>query len=281
MLMRGSFSLSHGIALSIVVTLSAGALAAQTQQSQLSSPAGQAASYRLRLAQQAAAAAQTHAAPKPYKLIAVTLPAPANDASFEAFRKQLADIANRKDRAALAKIVVPHGFFWEGESGDKADGKKAGIDNLAAAIGLDGQEGFGWDAIAAASQEPTLEPVADRKGVMCGPASPKFDEKTLDETTSATQTDLSEWGFPLKAGVEVRDSAQPSAAVIDKLGLNLIRVMPEEVKAGQPPPMMRIVTPAGKIGYVPVIAIVPLNSDQMCYVKDASGWKITGYFGGQ
>ena len=85
----------------------------------------------------------------------------------------------------------------------------------------------------------------------------------------------------MKAGVEVRESAQPSAAVIDKLGLNLIRVMPEEVKAGQPPAMMRVVTPAGKIGYVPVIAIVPLNSDQMCYVKDASGWKITGYFGGQ
>ena len=279
--MHGSFCFFHGIALSIVATISAGALAAQNPQSQLSKPAEQAASYRQRLAQQAAAAAQTQAPPKPYKLIAVTLPAPANDTSFEAFRKQLADIANRKDRAALAKVVVPQGFFWEGESGDKSDSKKAGIDNLAAAIGLDGQDGFGWDAIAAAAQEPTLEPVADRKGVMCGPASPKFDEKTLDETTSATQTDLSEWGFPLKGGVEVRDSAQPSAAVIDKLGLNLIRVMPEEVKAGQPPAMMRIVTPAGKIGYVPVIAIVPLNSDQMCYVKDASGWKITGYFGGQ
>src|SRR5438270_11402859 len=48
--------------------------------------------------------AQAVAPIKPYKPLAVTLPAPVNDPSFEAFRKQLADIATRKDRAALAKL---------------------------------------------------------------------------------------------------------------------------------------------------------------------------------
>jgi hypothetical protein len=27
-------------------------------------------------------------------------------------------------------------------------------------------------------------------------------------------------------------------------------------------------------------AIAPLGGDQMCYTKDAGGWKITGYLGG-
>jgi hypothetical protein len=42
------------------------------------------------------------APPKPYKPVAVTLPQPYNDPSFEAFRKQLGEIASHKDRAALA-----------------------------------------------------------------------------------------------------------------------------------------------------------------------------------
>ena len=39
---------------------------------------------------------------KPYQSVAVTPPAPFNDPSFVAFRKQLADVAANKDRAALA-----------------------------------------------------------------------------------------------------------------------------------------------------------------------------------
>ena len=77
------------------------------------------------------------APPKPYKVVPVTLAQPYNDPSFEAFRKQLADIASRKDRAALARLVVARNFFWMGEKGDRADRRKAGIDNLAAAIELD------------------------------------------------------------------------------------------------------------------------------------------------
>jgi len=43
---------------------------------------------------------------------------------------------------------------------------------------------------------------------------------------------------------------------------------------------LRIVTPAGKIGYVLVDSVAPIGNDQICYVKDASGWKIGGYIGG-
>ena len=238
-----------------------------------------AASDQIQLAQQAAPKPQSLAPPKPYTAISLTLPAPANDASFDAFRKQLADIANRKDRAGLAKLIVAQGFFWEAESGDKADGKKASIDNFAAATGLDSPDG--WDGIAAAAQELTLEPYTDRKGVMCGPASPQYDEKALDDVTKATQTDISEWGFPSKAGLEARSAAQPSASVVEKLGLTLVRVMPEPTApGGTPGPFLRVVTPAGKVGYVPADSISPLTSDQICYVKDGNSWKIAGYIGG-
>jgi hypothetical protein len=273
---RHSFISTIAALTSLVALASTVAAVAQSQ-------SGQLAPDQIQLPKLSPLPAPALAAPVPYQLIPITAPAAVDDSSFVAFRKQLADLADRKDRAGLAKVVVAQGFFWEGESGDKADNKKTGIDNLAVAIGLDGKEGLGWDAIGAAAQEPTLEPYADRKGIMCGPAGPKFDEKALDETTKATKTDLSEWGFPSKAGIEVRGAAQPNAPVVDKLGLNLVRVMPEEPLAGsnQPTTFMRVVTPAGKVGYVPADAITPVASDQICYVKDAGGWKIAGYVGGQ
>jgi hypothetical protein len=70
------------------------------------------------------------APPKPYKPVAVTLPQPYADPSFEAFRKELGEIASHKDRAALAGKVVANGFFWMGEKGDKANKRNAGSGKL-------------------------------------------------------------------------------------------------------------------------------------------------------
>src|SRR6266851_8028427 len=68
-------------------------------------------------AQQAPAPAP---APGPYKPVAITLPAALNDPSFDAFRKQLAALAQNKDRAALAALVAAS-FFWVPEDADLAD----------------------------------------------------------------------------------------------------------------------------------------------------------------
>jgi hypothetical protein len=232
------------------------------------------------------AATQQPAAPpiapvKPYKVVNVTPAAPFADPSLEAFRKQLTDIAKRKDRAALAKLVAQD-FFWETDSGDKADKKKPGIDNLAAAIGLDGKEGVGWDVLSGLSSDPSASPVPERKGVVCSPADPQFDEKELEDLIKSSQTDPSEWAFPASGGLEVRGAAQPSAPAIEKLGMHFIRVLPEQTSpaAQSQVPMLKIVTPSGKTGFLSADALAPLGSDQICYVKDASGWKITGYAGG-
>jgi hypothetical protein len=225
--------------------------------------------------------AQQQAPPKPYKLVPVTLAQPSNDPSFVAFRKQLGDIASRKDRAALARLIVRN-FFWMGEKGDKADKKKTGIDNLAAAIDLDAKDGSGWEAITSAANEATLETVPERKGILCSPASPKFDEMAADQVAKDTGTDPSEWGYPSKADVEVHAAAKADAPVIEKLGLNLVRVMPEQPAAGAPEqeqPFLRVVTPSGKVGYVSEEHISSLDTDQLCYIKDATGWKIAGYAG--
>lgn len=230
---------------------------------------------------------QAVAPPKPYQPVAVTLAAPAKDPSFDAFRQQLGDIAKRKDRAALAKLVVAQGFFWETESGDKADKKKSGIDNLAAILDLNGQDPSGWEALSAGAAEVTLEPVSERKGVMCSPATPTFDDPAFQGLLKATGTDASEWAFPFAPNVEVRAAAQPDAAVVEKLGMALVRVLPQDAPTGggQPapdaPPLLKVVTPAGKTGFVPASAISPLVFDQLCYLKDASGWKIAGYMGGE
>jgi len=217
---------------------------------------------------------------KPYKPVGVKAPLPSSDASFAAFRKQLADVAQKKDRAALQKLVVTKGFFWEGEGGDHGNPKASSFDNFAKAVSLDDKDGSGWDILVAAAQESTLEADEDHKGVMCGPASPQIDEQSLVALIKDTGTDADEWAFPNADRLEVRAEPKADAPVAETLGLILVRVYPEENNSTEPQTMLRIVTPSGKLGYVPMMAVLPIVTDQLCYIKDAGGWKIAGYAGG-
>jgi hypothetical protein len=228
---------------------------------------------------------QQVAPPKPYPAVAVTLPKPYADPGFAAFRQQLGAIAARKDRGALARLVA-NDFIWMVNENDKANKKKSGIDNLAAAIELDGTDGSGWEALAEAAKETTLEAIPDQQGLMCAPASPSYDEKAMENIAAATGTEPGDWGYPVKAGVEVRAAAQANAAVIDRLGVNMVWVLPDQpVGAGtstqEAANYLRVVTPAGKTGFVAVDAIMPLERDQLCYRNGAGGWKIAAYAGGQ
>ena len=42
----------------------------------------------------------------------------------------------------------------------------------------------------------------------------------------------------------------------------------------------KVLTPSGKIGFVPVEFVLPIGGEQLCYVKETSGWKIVGFLGG-
>lgn len=218
---------------------------------------------------------------KPYQTVAVTPPQALNDPGFIALRKQLGDIAAKKDRATLAKLVVAQNFFWLQDK-NLADPHKSGIDNLAKAIDLDAKDGSGWETLAGYANEPSAAESPQQKGVFCAPADPTIDPKAFEALGKATGTDPSEWGYANKDGVEVHQTAKPNSPVIEKLGVYLVRVLPDTGQGSDPnePLFLHLALPDGKTGFADAQLISPLGSDQMCYSKDASGWKIAGYLGG-
>jgi hypothetical protein len=227
---------------------------------------------------QAPAAAPT---PGPYKPLAITLPQPLNDPSFEAFRRQLTDIAKRKDRAALAALVAPS-FFWVPEDTDVADKGKPPIDNLAKALGLEGADATGWETLANYAAEASAMPDPQHNGAVCAPAEPGFDDKAADELANSTQTDASDWVFPVRDGVEVRAAAKADAEVVEKLGLFLVRIIPDDSPANAVlAAFVKVQTPSGKIGFVPTETVLPIGGEQLCYLKEGSGWRIAGFYGGE
>lgn len=219
------------------------------------------------------------AAAKPYKPVAVTAPKPNADPSLEAFRNQVVDIADKKDRRALAGLVSRN-FFWMGEKGDQADKKKPGVDNLAKAMGLDGKDADGWDSLAGYASDPTTMPFTERKDTVCAPAEPDFNGEEFDKLLQATGTDDGDWGYPLQAGIEVHAGAQPNTPVVEKLGMHFVRVMDDNSAGNSQTPMLKVVTPSGKTGFVAADAISPLGNDQICYTKEGGAWKIGGFIGG-
>jgi hypothetical protein len=218
------------------------------------------------------------AAARPYKPVAIAPPVPMTDASFEAFRRQLGETAQKKDRTGLSALVVAQDFFWDRGNRDTADKRKSGIDNLVTALGLNNKNSAGWDILFSFTDDPTASASLAHKGAICAPADPAYNASEFTALLNATQTDVSDWGYPVSSGIEVHATAQTAAAVIDKLGLAFVRVRADN---GAPSAnFVRVITPAGKAGYVSADAIAPIGNDQICYVKAGDGWKIGGYVGG-
>lgn len=263
--------------LAICAVLFAGPAIAQTKQG--NQPPGPARPNQPQQQQQQQPQQPPEPAPaKPYKPLAMSPPAPLNDAGLDELRKQIATAAQKKDRAALTRLVVGKNFFWERETGDRADKKKSGVDNLVTALGLANKDGVGWDMLQGYAEETTASPIPGRTGLLCAPADPTFDLKAFEALLKATDTDFSEWGYPLANNVDVHAAAQANAPVIGRLGAHLVRVMPEDKPVS--PTQIRIVMPDGKTGYVSTDAIAPIGGDRLCYVKEGGAWKIGGYMGG-
>jgi len=221
----------------------------------------------------------------PYKAVTVTLPERLKDTSLEAFRKSLAGIAGRKDRAALTKLIHK-GFFWERQSGNGADPKKSAITNFAAAIGLDSADdpGGGWEAIAIYAEDPTAFALSDRPGVVCSPADPSFNEDAFQALLDSTKTDVGDWVYPAASGVELRAAPRPDAAATEKVGLNFVRVIASDAPPDAANPAaadyLNVMLPSGKTGFVKIDGIASLSASQLCYIKDDGAWKIAGVLGG-
>ncbi len=228
-----------------------------------------------------AAGVAEQAAYRPYKPVAVTLAGLVTDKSLDVFRKQLAGIVQRKDRAALAKIVAAKDFFWEGDLGAVFDPKKSGVDNLTAALRLPDADGRGWAALGAFAAETTVARSTTNAEARCAPAQPDYEDADLAELTEATDTDVVDWSYPRAAGLQARATAAASAPAIETLGLYLVRVLGYESKdrSERDRAWIRIATPGGKIGYLPPASLVSPLSDRLCFAKDGNAWRIIGYTG--
>lgn len=227
----------------------------------------------------AASVALAQPAPsRPYKAITVTPPAPVSDPALDVLRKQVGEAAQKKDRAALAPLVVAQGFFWQRDGHDRADKRKTGLDNLTAALSLDIKGGAGWDILYSYTDDPTASSSPVFKGVLCAPGEPSHNAAAFAELLKSTQSDASEWGYTLSPSTEVHDKPQANASIIEKLGPVFVRVAPDKTPGSAA--YQRIITPSGKAGFVTIDAVAPLGSDQLCYIKDAGVWKVGGYIGG-
>jgi hypothetical protein len=216
----------------------------------------------------------------PYKPVSAIPAGPYSDPTFAAFRNTLADIAKRKDRTALAKLIVPQDFFWVQDK-NLADPSKSGVDNLAKAIDLDNPNGSGWDILTSDAADPSLAELPQDKGLFCAPAPPKFDPQAFQALFQDTETDPTDWGYPTTNGVEVHAAAKPDAQVIEKLGTYFVRVLPDSApQGGGAPSFLHLALPDGKTGFVAIDSVVPLASDQICYIKGPDSWQIAGYIGG-
>jgi hypothetical protein len=220
------------------------------------------------------------ASSRSYKQVAVTLPVPVTDPAFSGFRRQLMDIAQRKDRPALGRLVVTQGFFWEREGGNAADESKSGLDNFAAATGLDAPDGSGWDFLADYAAESSASAVGGREDLVCAPAMPSFDESEVIDLLRATDSNPLEWGYPVRDGIEARASATPDAPPVATLGLYFIRVLFDDTSAPDAgDAFLRVLLPSGGIAFVAAGDLAPIGLDQLCYASQDGAWKIAGFVG--
>jgi hypothetical protein len=224
-------------------------------------------------------------AQKAYKTVPVTIAASPRDPSFDAFRKDLAEIAKRRDRTALGQRVVAKDFFWERDFSGGFDPARSSLDNLTTALMLDADDGSGWEVLAGFAAETSAGPLPGRAPIICGPAIPQFNEEARGELIDSTQSDGLEWNYPRAAGLQVRAAPQANAAVIDTLGLNFVRVLGFEEKDSDTDPARnswaRVATPSGKAGFVAPNSLMSSYADRLCYAKEGSGpWRIVGYVGG-
>jgi hypothetical protein len=225
-------------------------------------------------------AAEQAPQPKAYKPVAVEPPQPVADPTFQAFRKRLVEIAVRKERVALNRLVARN-FFWLAGDKNIADGSRSGIANLAQALDLDDPDSDGWDVLTAFVSEASGDPAPQRPGVICAPGDPKYDDAAAGALAKATGTTPASWFYPLRDGVEVRAGMDRNSAVIDKLGMHLVWVQPENTPAAAVhADVVRIVLPSGQFGYIPSDSLAALPGDLICYAKEGNDWKIAGVVGG-
>jgi hypothetical protein len=220
--------------------------------------------------------------PKPYAPVAITRPAPLADPDFAAFRAAIAAAAKSRIYAELETLVQPQGFFWDRDFRNRYDPRRPAVDNLAAAIGLERDNGAGWQTLAQLAAEATAQPLESRPGVVCAPAPPGYDSVEFSRLLDQTYTAPWDWAFPQSDVTTARAAPHPEAAAVGRLGLHFVRLLGVEPSQMSPATVReqwaRVAMPDGQTGYVAPGSLSSLTAQRLCYIRDlVLGWRITGY----
>jgi len=224
------------------------------------------------------------AAPRSYQPVAVKLPVAPEDASFENFRNELAAVAKGRIYVELQRLVAVNGFFWDRDFSDRFERKRPAVDNLAVAIKLEQREGMGWATLAAFAAEMTAAPFTGRPAIICAPGEVNFNDVEFDHLVDDTRSKPRDWVYPRADKIAVHAAPRDNAPVIDTLGLTLVRLLGYLAKDNEADTLRaawaRIITPAGKTGFVAPGRLRSLSPERLCYGKDGFGrWRIAGYVG--
>ena len=225
------------------------------------------------------------AAPKSYQPVMVKLPVAPEDASFDSFRNELAAVAKGRVYAELERLVTVQGFFWDRDFNDGFERKRPAVDNLATAIRLERRNGMGWGTLAAFAAETTAAAFIGRPGIICTPGEASFNDVGFDHLMDDTRSKPRDWVYPRADKTAVHAAPRGNATVIDTLGLTLVRLLRFLAKDNEPDTLRaawaRVITPAGKTGFVAPGTLMSLAPERLCYGKDGFGrWRIAGYVGG-
>jgi len=219
---------------------------------------------------------------KPYTPVAITLPAASTDASFATFRAKLIAVAKSRVYVALGQLVQSQGFFWDRDFAHTFDPRRPAVDNLAAAIRLEHENGAGWDALAAFAAEASVEPLTSRPGIVCAPARPSYDGVAFARLLDATYTRPVDWAYPRAVETPVCAAPRPQAEVVGMHSLHFIRLLGFEGPDSEPAPgrsrWVRVGMPDAKTGYVAPGSLMSLTAERLCYIHNlVGGWRIVGF----
>jgi hypothetical protein len=222
-----------------------------------------------------AAFAERRIAPiRPYGPVVVTFPDASDDAQLDAFRAELAKVARARVYAGLARLTVAQGFFWDRDFAKAFDTRKAGVDNLAAALRLEHEGGAGWVALARLAGETRMLELESRPGVVCAPAPARFDSIAFDRLIADTRTKADDWAYTREADVAVRAAPRTEAAALEILGQHFVRVLERSDD------WTKVVAPGGTVDFVAPATLRRLEPARLCYGKDPTGrWQIAGFIG--
>jgi hypothetical protein len=218
------------------------------------------------------------------------------DAAFTAMRKAFVDATARKDASALFALVAPG--FVSAVNGAVASDYDHGRDplyNFKVVFGFrqpgkdaDGgvEDGPFWASLAAFASEDTFSQPVEGGKLVCSPiAAAVADEAVLEQARTKIESDdeQPDWYLVLRDTPVTRapnDKGQP----VGKLGQQAVPVLgiyPEAAPEGQPqtaPTHYEVLLPSGASGWIPVAAVLPMETSRLCYAVTPGGaWKIGLY----